>query len=143
MTHQLTIGETTKLSFAVTDSKTVPNLYPESPEFSQMPSVFATGYMVGLMEWCCMLSLKPSLKEGQGCLGVLINVSHIAPTLPGSTVTVEATIKKIEGRQVFWDVKAYDELDLIGEGTIGRAIVSWDRFQEKLEQKKMELRTHS
>ena len=131
----LNIGDRTVHSFTVTREKTVPFLYPESPEFQAIPEVFATGYMVGLMEWACILSLKPALEEGEGCLGVLIEVTHEAPTLPGQTVTVEATVAAIEGRKVIWDVIARDEIDIIGRGRIGRAAVSWDRFRAGLEKK--------
>lgn len=135
MRSNLNIGDKTTHSFTVTREKTVPFLYPESPEFQAIPEVFATGYMVGLMEWTCILSLKPALEDGEGCLGVLIDVSHEAPTLPGQTVTVEATIASIEGRKVIWDVVARDELDVIGRGRIGRAVVVWDRFKSGLEKK--------
>ena len=136
----LNIGDKTVHRFTVTREKTVPFLYPESPEFQAIPEVFATGYMVGLMEWTCILSLKPALEEGEGCLGVLIDVTHEAPTLPGQTVTVEATIASIEGRKVIWDVVASDELDVIGRGSIGRAAVVWDRFKAGLEKKAARLR---
>ena len=36
--------------FIIPASKTVPALYPESPEFQAMPEVFATGFMVGFLE---------------------------------------------------------------------------------------------
>ncbi|MBB4102610.1 thioesterase family protein [Allorhizobium borbori] len=100
----LTIGDHTSHSFTVTREKTVPFLYPESAEFQEIPEVFATGYMVGLMEWACILSLKPALEEGEGCLGVLIDVTHEAATLPGQTVTVEATVTSIEGSGMWWPV---------------------------------------
>ena len=35
--------------FTVSEKKTVPNLYPESDLFQDMPNVFATGFMVGLL----------------------------------------------------------------------------------------------
>ena len=55
-----------------------------------MPTVFATGFMVGLMEWTCLKVLAPHLEDGEGSLGVHIDVSHIAATVPGQTVTVDA-----------------------------------------------------
>ena len=39
--------------FVVPQSKTVPALYPESEEFVAMPEVFATGFLVGFLEWAC------------------------------------------------------------------------------------------
>lgn len=128
-------GDTITHSFTVTREKTVPFLYPESPEFQEIPEVFATGYMVGMMEWACILSLKPALEEGEGCLGTLIEVTHEAPTLPSQKVTVEATVASIEGRKVIWDVIARDEIDVIGRGRIGRAVVNWERFRAGLAKK--------
>jgi len=44
---------------------TVPHLYPEADEFKEMPTVFATGFMVGLMEWTCMKVLESHHDEGR------------------------------------------------------------------------------
>ena len=54
-------GLSHELKFRVPDTKTVPHLYPESPEFQAMPEVFATGFMVGLIEWACILAVNPHL----------------------------------------------------------------------------------
>ncbi len=47
--------------FKVPENKTVPYLYPESAEFQEMPKVFATGFMVGLLEWVCIKAINPYL----------------------------------------------------------------------------------
>ncbi|MBC7953440.1 MAG: thioesterase family protein [Rhodospirillaceae bacterium] len=133
------IGDVFEFSFRIGDNKTVPALYPESDIFLSMPSVFATGYMVGLMEWACAEALRPHLDEGEGSLGVLVDVNHIAPTLPGQTVTVTVTCDKAEGRKLGWRVSARDELDVIGEGRHERAVVAWDRFNQKLMEKRNRL----
>ncbi len=49
-----------RLTFQVPASKTVPALYPESAEFQQMPEVFATGFLVGLLEWACIQLVNPT-----------------------------------------------------------------------------------
>ena len=46
----------------------------KSAELRVMPEVFATGFMVGLMEWTCVQLLKPHLDEGEGSLGTHIDV---------------------------------------------------------------------
>lgn len=48
-------------TFTVPKSKTVPALYPESEEFVIMPEVFATGYLVGFLEWACIKAINPHL----------------------------------------------------------------------------------
>ncbi|MBF0304021.1 MAG: thioesterase family protein [Alphaproteobacteria bacterium] len=128
-------GDVHRHAFTVTDAKTVPNLYPESAAFVAMPRVFATGYMVGLMEWACIEALAPHLEEGEGSLGVGIDVTHVAATPPGMVVTVTATCLSVEGRRIRWRVLAEDEVDVIGEGTHDRAVVAWDRFQARLADK--------
>lgn len=47
--------------FTVPPSKTVPALYPESAEFVAMPEVFATGFLVGFLEWACIKAINPHL----------------------------------------------------------------------------------
>jgi hypothetical protein len=47
--------------FMVPQSKTVPALYPESDEFVAMPEVFATGFLVGFLEWACIKAINPHL----------------------------------------------------------------------------------
>lgn len=122
-------------SFTVPETKTVPALYPEAGDFQAMPKVFATGFMVGLMEWTCIQLLAPHLKAGEGSLGTHIDVSHLAATPPALTVTVEAELTKIEGRRVWFDVSARDDRDLIGAGRHERAIVAWSKFEARVADK--------
>ena len=75
MKPTLTTGLTHRFSYRVPAEKTVPFLYPEAPLFAEMPKVFATGFMVGLMEWTCIQLLAPHLEAGEGSLGVHIAVS--------------------------------------------------------------------
>lgn len=135
MKDTLKPGETATFSFEVPMEKTVPHLYPEAPEFRSMPSVFATGYMVGLMEWTCLKVLDSHLDPGEGSLGIHIDVSHAAATVPGQTVTVEAECTKVQGRRVSFHVKAHDGVEVIGEGTHDRMIVPWNRFVSRVNEK--------
>ena len=135
MKPTLKVGDKAEFAFRVPASKTVPHLYPEAHEFVQMPKVFATGFMVGLLEWTCLKLLEPHMDDGEGSLGIHINVSHLAATVPGQTVTVEAEVTKVEGRKVSFRVKARDEIDVIGEGEHERMIVPWDKFVSKVNEK--------
>lgn len=128
-------GAKFQFSYRVPATKTVPHLYPDAHEFQQMPTVFATGFMVGLMEWTCLHVLAPHLDAGEGSLGVHINVSHLAATLPGQTVTVDAECTKVDGRRVAFHVVAHDGLDLIGEGDHERVIVDWAKYEARVNKK--------
>lgn len=124
----LEIGDRHQFTYVVPADKTVPHLYPESPEFAATPPVFATGYMVGLLEWACMTHLHPHLSEDQATVGIQIETTHTAATAPGMTVTVDVEVTAVSERRVSWKVTARDDVDPIGEGTHTRAIIARDRF---------------
>jgi fluoroacetyl-CoA thioesterase len=123
-------------SYVVPATKTVPNLYRESPQLQAMPDVFATGFMVGLMEWTCVQLLEPHLDAGEGSLGVHIDVSHKSATPPGMTVTVDAECVEVRGPRARFKVVAHDGIDEIGAGTHERFIVSWERFNRGIAAKR-------
>ncbi len=97
-----------------------------------MPKVFATGFMIVLIEWVCTQLLAPHLDPGEGSLGVHVDVSHLAATPIGMTVTVDVELVAVAGQRVTFKVKAHDEIDLIGEGRHDRFIVMWDKFNARL-----------
>ena len=115
-------------SYRVPESKTVPHLYREAPQLQAMPEVFATGFMVGLMEWTCVQLLEPHLDKGEGSVGTHIDVSHKAATPPGMTVTVDVECTEVRGPRASFNLTAHDGVDEIGAGTHERFIVSWERF---------------
>jgi fluoroacetyl-CoA thioesterase len=132
MKPTLKTGLTHRFSYCVPDNKTVPHLYPESADFQAMPEVFATGYMVGLMEWACIDLMKSHLDAGEGSLGTHIDVSHAAATPPGLTVTVDVECTGVDGKRLSFAVKAHDGVDMIGEGTHQRHVVAWDKFNARV-----------
>ncbi len=127
----LTPGAAATFRHRIGAEHTVPALFPEAVQFRAMPGVFATGYMVGLMEWACIEQLAPFHDEGEGSLGTHVDVSHLAPTPPGLTVTVKTEVTAVDGRFVWFKVSAHDGVDLIGEGRHQRAVVRWEKFVPK------------
>jgi len=121
-----------RFSYTVPESKTVPFTYPESPEIAAMPKVFATGFMVVLMEWTCIQLMAPHLDVGEGSVGTHVDVSHRAATLPGQTVTVDVECTAVDGKRITFQVKGHDGIDPIGEGRHERFVVTWDKFNERL-----------
>jgi fluoroacetyl-CoA thioesterase len=125
-------GLTHRLVYKVPENKTVPYTYPESPEIAAMPKVFATGFMIVLMEWACTQLLAPHLDDGEGSLGVHVDVSHLAATPAGMTVTVDVECTQVAGQRVTFKVKAHDGMDLIGEGSHDRFVVPWEKFNARV-----------
>jgi len=123
--------------YQVPVNKTVPYVYEESDLFQGMPSVFATAFMVGLMEWACMEALREHMEEGEISLGTSINVSHSSATPPGMKVEVKVRCLEVDGPKTKWSVVANDEKGLIGEGTHERFTINKEKF-EKIVSKKSE-----
>jgi fluoroacetyl-CoA thioesterase len=135
MKDTLNVGMMHRFEYKVPATKTVPHLYPEAIEFTTMPTVFATGFMVGLMEWAAIQLLAPHLDEGEGSLGIHVDVSHVAATVPGQIVTVDVEVTGVQGRRVSFKLKAHDGIELIGEGLHQRMIVPWEKFEAKVNAK--------
>ena len=124
-------------AYVVPASKTVPALYPESPEFLAMPAVLATGYLVGLLEWACIRAIHAHIDwPREQTLGTRIDVSHVAATPPGLTVTVEVELLAVEGRRLVFAVRAHDGVDLISQGTHERHVIEREKFDAKVARKK-------
>ena len=133
MKKTLKSGIQHEFSIKITNQKTVPALYPESEEFQAMPNVFATGYMVGFLEWTCIQAINPYLDwPHEQTVGIHINVSHIAATPPGLTVTAKVVLRKIDGRKLFFDVEAHDGIEPICRGRHERFIIYADKFNRKV-----------
>jgi fluoroacetyl-CoA thioesterase len=136
MKDTLRPGLTFEFKFRVPENKTVPYLYPESPEFQLMPKVLATGYMVGLLEWACLQAINPHLDwPNEQSVGTLVNFTHSAATPPGMTVTVRVKLEKVEDRKLSFSVVADDGIDTISEGTHERFVIDAARFNRKLAEK--------
>ena len=124
--------------YRVPESKTVPRIYPEAPDFQMMPAVFATGYLVALAEWACIELIKPHLDwPREQSLGTLVSFSHLAATPPGLTVTVDVKLDRIEGRKLAFSVTAHDGVDRIAEGTHERFVIDAGKFNAKVAEKAM------
>jgi fluoroacetyl-CoA thioesterase len=122
--------------FVVPSSKTVPALYPEAPEFLAMPEVFATGFLVGFLEWACIKAVIPHLDwPREQTVGTHIDVSHEAATPPGLEVTAKVELIAVEGRKLIFTVEAHDGVDVISRGRHERFVIIKEKFDAKVGQK--------
>ena len=97
--------------------------------------VYATPSMIALMENTAFESVAQYLEEGCGTVVTSLNVKHVAATPIGMKVTCETELVKVEGRALTFEVKAYDECGLIGEGTHERFIITEEKFLAKTNDK--------
>ncbi len=121
--------------YLVPNNKTVPYVFEESELFQSMPSVFATAFMVGLMEWGCMEALRDHMEDGEICLGPNISVTHCSATPPGREVKVLVKCLEVEGSRTKWSIVAKDEKGLIGEGTHERFTINKKSLKKLFQQK--------
>jgi len=136
MKESLKIGIESEFTFRIPESKTVPALNPESAEFQEMPEVFATGYMVGFLEWACIKAINPHLDWPQEqTVGTHIDVSHIAATPVGFDVTAKVKLVEVEGRKLVFEVEAHDGVDLISNGRHVRFVINKEKFDSKMKEK--------
>jgi predicted thioesterase len=97
--------------------------------------VFGTPMMIGLMENAAFSAVQPLLPEGQSSVGTRVDITHLAATPIGMTVTATAELLEVDGRRLVFRVEARDEKELIGEGQHERFIITLDRFLSRVEEK--------
>ncbi len=94
--------------------------------------VFATPAMIALMEQAAVAAIDPLLPEGQSSVGTALNVRHLAATPVGQQVRARAEVTAVDDRQVTFNVQAWDENELIGEGTHTRFVIDLDRYMKRV-----------
>ena len=113
-------------SIVVTDEVTA------SKVGSGLLPVYATPSMSALMEGTCAESVQPYLAEGEGTVGVAVDIKHIAATPVGMTVRCESLLKEVNGKKLVFEVNVYDEKGLVGTGIHKRAIINNEAFMARL-----------
>ncbi|MCF0230241.1 MAG: thioesterase family protein [Parasporobacterium sp.] len=102
---------------------------------SGLLNVFATPSMIALMEGCAHESIARYLEEGFGSVGISLDIRHVAATPVGMKVRCESELTEADGKMLTFEVKAYDEAGLIGEGIHRRCIVNNEKFQTRTDAK--------
>ena len=97
--------------------------------------VFSTPKLVALMEKAALLSVRDYLDEGMDTVGTHLDISHSAATPVGMTVRAESELIEVDRRRLVFSVKAWDETELVGEGTHERFIIARDKFLAKCSSK--------
>lgn len=122
-------------SLLVTKQHTVPALTGALPSFATLPDVFATAYLVGFVEATCVDAIAPSLTEGQSSVGTLVELSHVAATPSGMTVTAQVELLEVDGRRLRFAVECHDDRDLIGSGYHERFVIDLAKFEARIARK--------
>jgi predicted thioesterase len=90
--------------------------------------VYATPAMIALMEAAAVAAIDHLLPKGKTSVGTNLEVRHLAATPLGEQVKAQAEVTGVEGRKVMFRLQAWDEHEMIGEGTHERFVIDEDRF---------------
>jgi fluoroacetyl-CoA thioesterase len=101
-----------------------------------LPQVFATPWMVTIMENAALNAIRDYLEPGESAVGTAVAIRHLAATPVGHQVTATAEVTAVDGRRIEFIVSARDEVEEIGAGTHERMLVDMARLNKKLAAKK-------
>jgi fluoroacetyl-CoA thioesterase len=129
MAKQIPIGVSGKEQQTVEFKHTLTAHRPE------LPPVYSTPHMIGLMETAAFQAIQPYCEGDEISVGTAINIQHRAASGIGAHITAEAVLESFDGRFYTFRVTARDDVQEIGQGTVGRAIVSVGKLLEKMKKK--------
>lgn len=132
-------GVAVEMNLQVGLSSTVETIVMKKDTASEYGSgsvdVFATPALIALMENASMSAVGLHLEKGYTTVGTRIDIKHVGATPVGMKVTAKAELIEMDGRRLVFKVEAYDEKELIGEGTHERFIVNSEKFIDKVNKK--------
>lgn len=85
--------------------------------------VYATPFVVCLMENAAQAAIVPHLSPGAGTVGTTVEMKHLAATPVGMKVRAKATLIETDGKRCLFQVDVFDEVEKIAEGRHERFIV--------------------
>jgi predicted thioesterase len=97
--------------------------------------VLATPWMIAFMERTARDLLADVLPEGYSSVGVHVDIRHLAPSPIGSQVRTLVAITAIQGSKIDFTVHAWDEQELVGEGSHRRVVIEEARFLQRVSEK--------
>ncbi len=125
----LQAGMTFELEHLVSDEVTAHRMGNEGFHVLATPIIFAW------FEEAARMMAAANLETGQGTVGSMVTLKHLAATPVGMTVRVKATLREVDGRRLLFDLEAHDEKEKIAEGQNERYVVNLGKFSERVARK--------
>jgi predicted thioesterase len=126
MAKAMPIGARATVEETVGFKHTLTSHHPE------LPPVYSTPDMIRLMETAAFHALQPYCEGDEITVGTAIHIEHRAASGVGARIRAEAVLKSFDGKFYTVRVTAWDDVQEIGRGTVGRAVVSIGCFVEKM-----------
>jgi len=118
-------GLSARVELTVTDADTAQSLGS-----GDVP-VLGTPRVLALAEAATVAATARQMPGGLTTVGTRAEIEHSAPTPVGRRVTALATLAKVEGRKLVFDVVVRDGENLVAEVRVERVILERRRFIEK------------
>ena len=119
-----------------TAEETIEFKHTLSAHHPELPPVYSTPDMIRLMETAAFHALHAYCEGDEITVGTAIHVEHRAASGIGAKIRAEAVLESFDGKFYAVRVTAWDDVQEIGRGTVGRAVVSVGKFLEKMKQRK-------
>ena len=129
MKSSLVLGLKAEVRHRVVTQELLSTIYPDGPP------VFATPWLLSLMEQASATAIYPHLDPGEASVGYGFEFKHLAPTAVGDMVIATAEITATEKYFVTLHIEARDIADVISRGTHVRAVIEMERFLKRLKRK--------
>ncbi len=98
--------------------------------------VLSTPRLIQLMEDAAINAIRDVMPPDQLSLGTQVKIKHLSATPPGMRVTGHALLKEIHKNRLLFLIDAYDEKEKVAEGEHERVLVSKERFDRKVQEKR-------
>ena len=98
--------------------------------------VYATPMLVRDIEITCRDLLLAHLDAGEDSVGTRVEIDHLAPTLEGGDVTIEAKLAELNGRAAVFEISALENNEPIGRGRHARFVVDVEKTRARLQKKR-------
>jgi len=95
---------------------------------SQMPAVLSTPWLIHFLERAARQALMSNLDPEESCVGVHIDVDHLAPTPLGQRVVCQARVIQVDKTLIGFQLEASDANELIARGYHKRRVINIERF---------------
>jgi len=116
------VGASAQLELTVTDADTAQTIGS-----GDVP-VLATPRVLALAEAATVRALARRLESGTTTVGTRVELAHKAPTPIGRTVLATATLAKVDGRRLTFDVVVREGEAVVAEVRVERALVDRSAF---------------
>jgi fluoroacetyl-CoA thioesterase len=129
MKSSLVLGLKAEVQHRVVTQELLSTIYPDGPP------VFATPFLLGLMEQAAARAVQPHLDSGEASVGYGFEFHHLAPTPVGATVIATAVVTAVEKNMITFAIEARDHADVVSRGTHVRAVIEMERFLKRIKRK--------